>query len=684
VPDWTYHPFFKPLLFRMPAEEGRRLTLRLLEIQARTALGRRVFRLFGHGLPPPALALDLFGVRFPGPIGLGPGIDVEAGAASVMQYLGFGFLMVGPVGAQAVPRRFAHDPRRVRDVHGLASSALAGAPSAAEAAARLRALPALQVPVGMAIRGPDYAEALRAAGDAPAFFTLPPTAMEGADGSGANGPAELVAAAKRPLLLRLSPAWDSEREAMLVERALEAGMAGCVVSAGAPFPCLPEGDLSAPHMLPQTRRAIERIRRRFGDALPIVAAGGITTPEAALRCLDAGASLVELYEGLIYAGPGLPGRIVHALEARASAPPARSSPGSSAPLSSSSLSAYAPLSTATVNVPAGRTPSAEAAARAGAALAAVTGAVLIGSGLFAMVLAATVKLMPYDVAYLGIGVDELCARGQCRIVHFMAHDRVSFGGSIMSIGALYLWLAAVPLRQGRAWAWWTLALSGAVGFASFLTYLGYGYLDVWHGRATLALLPVFIGGLALGWKGLRGPRGPGVLLRSGARAWTWSRAGLGRACLGFSAAGMILGGLTIMVVGMTRVFVPQDLEYMQLSVAELQAISPRLVPLIAHDRAGFGGGLFSGGLTVLFCLWCGIRPGARGLWWALLASGSIGFATAIGIHPLVGYTSFVHLLPAYAGALAFSVAMWLLHRPMCRVDGAASEDDGVARFPDLG
>ena len=158
--------------------------------------------------------------------------------------------------------------------------------------------------------------------------------MESADGAGAHGPAELVAAAKRPLLLRLSPAWDGEREAMLLERALEAGMAGCVVSAGAPFPCLPEGDLCAPHMLPQTLRAIERIRRRFGDALPIVAAGGITTPEAALGCLDAGASLVELYEGLIYAGPGLPGRIVHALEQRASSPPARSSPApASRPLS---------------------------------------------------------------------------------------------------------------------------------------------------------------------------------------------------------------------------------------------------------------------------------------------------------------------------------------------------------------
>ena len=206
----------------------------------------------------------------------------------------------------------------------------------------------------------------------------------------------------------------------------------------------------------------------------------------------------------------------------------------------------------------------------------------------------------------------------------------------------------------------------------------WGYLDLWHGRATLALLPVFAAALVLTFAGLERPRGPRRLLDVGARAWLWSRGGLGRALLSFSAAGMIMGGLVIMAVGMTTVFVPQDLEYMQLTAAELHAISPRLVPLIAHDRAGFGGGLFSGGLTVMLCLWCGARPGARGLWWALLASGLIGFSTAIGIHPIVGYTSFIHLAPAYAGALTFLAAMMLLHRPMCRSDRAADT------FPDLG
>jgi hypothetical protein len=152
---------------------------------------------------------------------------------------------------------------------------------------------------------------------------------------------------------------------------------------------------------------------------------------------------------------------------------------------------------------------------------------------------------------------------------------------------------------------------------------------------------------------------------------------MGRALLLFSAFGMILGGLIIMFIGMTTIFVPQDLEYMGMTPQELSAINPLLIPLIAHDRAGFGGGLCSGGLAIFFCAWCGLKPKARGLWWAFLLAGSIGFSTAIGIHPIVGYTSFIHLLPAYIGALAFLAGMYNLWKPVCRAESSCEQ------FPDI-
>jgi hypothetical protein len=115
--------------------------------------------------------------------------------------------------------------------------------------------------------------------------------------------------------------------------------------------------------------------------------------------------------------------------------------------------------------------------------------------------------------------------------------------------------------------------------------------------------------------------------------------------------GMITAGATIMVVGMTHVFVPQDLAFMRLTSAELQNISPRLVPVIAHDRAGFGGGLFSTGVILLFL--ARHAPLTRNLIQIVMLMGLAGFGTAIGVHPAIGYTDFMHLVPAYFGALIF-------------------------------
>lgn len=298
----------------------------------------------------------------------------------------------------------------------------------------------------------------------------------------------------------------------------------------------------------------------------------------------------------------------------------------------------------------------------GRPLLAFTGLSLVLSGLFALFLAATGHFLPQDVRFLGMTVEDLCAVGECRVVRFMTHDRVAFGGSLVAIGALYMWLGAFPLRWGEAWAWQLFAVSGAAGFGSFLAYLGYGYLDTWHGAATLVLLPLFVFGLIRSHSLLSRPVSLLSLLRpSGRVRWT-SAFGIGRACLLATAAGMMLGGATITTVGMTTVFVPQDLDFMGLLADDLREINPRLVPLIAHDRAGFGGGLFTTGIAVFFCVWCG-RP-SKSLWQVLCFSGMVGFAAAIGVHPLVGYNDLSHLAPAFAGALLFATGLVLTYRPM--------------------
>lgn len=674
VPDWTYHPFFKPLLFRLPSEEARALTLRLLEIQATTAAGRRLFQLFAPRPPGDEHATTAFGIRFSSPVGLAPGIDTHAIALTLLAHLGLGFLSVGPVKARSEPRKHAHDPLRLRDALAIVSSPHAAQPGAAVASERVLSAKDLRAPVLFSLEGPDLAEAIALVEKAAALVAVPV--------HGAEEVAELSALrarTKKPLLLRLPDAISDSALDTLVHRAVEAGFDGCVTAAGARSELLPDGVLDAPCVKTESLRQVERIARRHGDRFPVIGAGGIFTPEDALSFFDAGAKLIQLYAGFVYAGPGLPARILAAKAPKATlkdSPSELTAVKGAPPAPDAAKPAEATGAAQALETPEAA-PPARRFAELGPYLVGFTGLVLIASGITALALAATVKLLPYDVAYLGMTMDDLCARNACRIVHFMAHDRVSFGGSIIAVGSLYAWLGAVPLRRGEAWAFWTSTLSGLVGFGSFLTYLGYGYLDVWHGRATMALLPVFLIGLLLSFREIKGPRGLSALTRLPAKAWRYSPAGLGRLALTFTAFGMIAGGLTIMGVGMTRVFVPQDLEYMGATVAELKALNPRLVPLIAHDRAGFGGGLCSTGIVVMASVWYGTRPMARSLWRSLLLAGTVGFATAIGVHPAVGYTSFVHLAPAYAGALAFTIGMVLLYRPMCRVD---RESD---RFPDL-
>lgn len=283
-------------------------------------------------------------------------------------------------------------------------------------------------------------------------------------------------------------------------------------------------------------------------------------------------------------------------------------------------------------------------------------------GGFALFLSATGHFLPHDIQFLGMTAESLCGLNQCRIVHFMFHDRVAFGGSLIAIGSLYMWMAEFPLRGGEAWAWWLFVLSGITGFGSFLAYLGYGYLDTWHGVATLFLLPCFVVGLFRTFGNVMEPRHAKALLTPAVITPWNSQYGLGRLCLLAVASGMICGGLTIMLVGMSTVFVPQDLRFLGLKPVDLYAINPRLVPLIAHDRAGFGGGVCSCGILVGFLVWCGVP--CRSLWQVLLIAGSVGFGTALGIHAAIGYNDFTHLAPAVLGLLVFIVGMVFLKKPM--------------------
>lgn len=285
------------------------------------------------------------------------------------------------------------------------------------------------------------------------------------------------------------------------------------------------------------------------------------------------------------------------------------------------------------------------------------------AGAFAWFVSTVGEALPHELRFLGMSLAELRALAGGRVADFMVHDRVAFGGTLIAIATLTLWLIHVPLAGGERWAWRLIAVSGGLGFASFLAWVGYGYFDLWHAVATAALLPLFVVGLTM-------TRRDAGDAHSGARGWrptparvwpAWrTMGGAGRALLALTGIGMVAAGTTILTLGTFVVFVPQDIVFIGFERAALDALNPNLVPLIAHDRSGFGGGLLTIGVVTIGCLAFG-RP-SRSLWEALLVAGGIGFGAAIGVHGLVGYLDLSHVGPAVGGALVFALGM-VLTRP---------------------
>src|SRR5262249_59728854 len=117
--------------------------------------------------------------------------------------------------------------------------------------------------------------------------------------------------------------------------------------------------------------------------------------------------------------------------------------------------------------------------------------------------------------------------------------------------------------------------------------------------------------------------------------------------------GLLGAGAAISAIGVTQVFVHEDLKFMQTTPEVLRAAHPHLVPLVAHDRATFGGMLLASGWVFLLPALWGFRNGSAWLWGTMLAAGLAAYAAAIGVHFAVGYTDPMDPLPAFTPLVLF-------------------------------
>jgi dihydroorotate dehydrogenase len=328
-------------LFRLDAEEAHRLVLALLRLSGAAgghgaALGLR--RLIGAD--DPRLAVEAFGLRFPSPIGLAAGMDKNAVALPAWAALGFGHVEVGTV--TPCPQPGNPRPRVFRLPAEGALINRMGFPNegAARVARRLadrdRALPlVIGGNVGKGRDTPleraadDYAAAAAAIGPQVDYLAVnvsspntPGLRQLQAPAQAAEIVARVRAVAGRPVLLKLGPDLDLDALPEIVAAARAAGAAGLIATnTTSSRDGLRTGDavareaggLSGAPLRARALRLTERLADLGGGDLPVVSVGAVASPADVRDRLAAGARLVQLYTALVYEGPALVPRLLHAL-----------------------------------------------------------------------------------------------------------------------------------------------------------------------------------------------------------------------------------------------------------------------------------------------------------------------------------------------------------------------------------
>ncbi|WP_019815459.1 quinone-dependent dihydroorotate dehydrogenase [Saccharomonospora saliphila] len=336
-----YDRIVRPGLYRLggnDAEVVHERTLRALAGLSRLGPARRAARRH-YGADAP---VTVFGIRFPNRVGLAAGMDKDGRALAAWPALGFGFVELGtvthrPQPGNPRPRLFAlPDSDAVLNRMGFNNA------GAEALAARLAAHGSREVPVGVSIGKSKVTPVADAIADYRACLrTVAPYAdYVAVNVSSPNTPglrtlqdrgaltellAELARTAETraaetggspvPVLVKLAPDLTTEAIAELLQVCLDHGVAGIIATNTtlardglAPTDAAlaaEAGGLSGRPLTERAREVVRFVHRETGDRLPVIGVGGLGTPDDAVRMLDAGACLVQLYTGFALHGPGL-------------------------------------------------------------------------------------------------------------------------------------------------------------------------------------------------------------------------------------------------------------------------------------------------------------------------------------------------------------------------------------------
>lgn len=321
----------RPLAFACPPETAHRVTKTSLAAVARVGPGRRLLeRTCAHS--DPILSVDCLDMRFRNPVGVAAGFDKDATAPHGLASLGFGFVEVGTVTPYPQP---GNEPPRLfrlpKDRALINRMGLNGA-GMERVARNLESVAPLDVPVGVNVGPMNDAEPAEAVEQyrtvyerlAPLaeYVTVNVSCPNTPGATEEDDPEHLRAIfdtlptgpSAPPLLVKIGP--DSPRSSILelLDIVHEAGVSGIVATntttARPPLDSEHRSEMGGLSGRPLADPATAVVRTLADHTdLPIVGVGGIDSPERAYERIRAGATLLQLYTGLVYEGPTIAGRI---------------------------------------------------------------------------------------------------------------------------------------------------------------------------------------------------------------------------------------------------------------------------------------------------------------------------------------------------------------------------------------
>lgn len=356
--SWWYKQLVRPALFGLDSEAAHNLALDNLAFIGRApVLCEALAAMFGA----PALPVKCFGLAFPNPVGLAAGMDKRGAALPAWAALGFGFSEAGGVTWHEQPGN--PQPRMFR---GIADEALinrmgfnnGGAPALAARLSEWRSSGRWpDHPVGINLgkskitpneqAAEDYANSFRTLWRLADFFVVnvsspnTPNLRQLQDKSALdqilaalqqiNGElAQQTGFAQKPILVKVAPdlTFDALDEMLeLVGPRQLAGIVATNTTISRPEPKEPNlkavyaetGGLSGRPLRQRSTDVIRHLHQQTQGKLPLIGVGGIFTAEDAWEKICAGASLVQIYTGMVYEGPGIARAVVKGLQAKMTA-----------------------------------------------------------------------------------------------------------------------------------------------------------------------------------------------------------------------------------------------------------------------------------------------------------------------------------------------------------------------------